>query len=329
MPGTSRRAAPVAASAHTGRERAVNGGSRAAPALPRLIQAALAVIAVSASGLLLTGPAAAADPQVPQVSAAGSPPACRVADAAAAFRGTADWARTVLDWTYRLPRAYVPPRLVPVSRAGLAGGGSVRSEALADLRAMAAAARAARAPLAVVSAYRSFSVQAGTFGMWSRSLGYQKALLGSARAGHSEHQLGTAVDFRAAGGGLPWSIGSYAWARTRAGAWLAKNAWRYGFVLSYPAGATAAACYGYESWHFRYYGRTVAAAIHASGLTPRVWLWRHGGPIEPAPTPTPTPTPAPEPSPTPTPEPTPEPTATPEPTPSPTAEPTPSPVVAP
>ena len=74
-------------------------------------------------------------------------------------------------------------------------------------------------------------------------------------------------------------------------------------MLSYPAGSRAAACYGYESWHFRYFGRTVAASIHASGLAPRVWLWRHGGPIEPAPTPTPTPSPEPTDAAPPTPSP--------------------------
>jgi hypothetical protein len=43
--------------------------------------------------------------------------------------------------------------------------------------------------------------------------------------------------------------------------------------MSYPNASTAVTCYDYEPWHFRYVGRDVAAAIHASGLTPREYLW--------------------------------------------------------
>jgi D-alanyl-D-alanine carboxypeptidase len=140
---------------------------------------------------------------------------------------------------------------------------------------MAAAARLAGAPLAIASAYRSYSVQVAVFGSWSRLVGRSTALLVSARAGHSEHQLGTTLDFRGLGGGKPWSVPD--WGRTRAGAWLSRNAWKYGFVMSYPRGKTDLTCYRYEPWHFRYYGREIAAAIHASELTPREWLWRFPG----------------------------------------------------
>ena len=44
--------------------------------------------------------------------------------------------------------------------------------------------------------------------------------------------------------------------------------------MSYPKGKTSVTCYAYEPWHFRYVGRAVAAKIHASGLTPREYLWR-------------------------------------------------------
>ena len=182
----------------------------------------------------------------------------------------------MLDWTYRLPSSYKPPSLVAVSGAGLTGGGSVRAELIPDLKAMTAAARAAGAPIAVASAYRSYTTQVATFNDWVSRLGYAKAIVGAARPGHSEHQLGTTIDFRSYGSGDPWLIGGYDWGKTRAGRWMAANAWKFGFALSYPSGKKAEVCYGYEPWHFRYYGRAIASAIHLSGLTPRVWLWRHG-----------------------------------------------------
>jgi D-alanyl-D-alanine carboxypeptidase len=262
------------------------------------------LLAVALGSILLTGSlSASSDPPVPPLSTNGSPPACKVADVPAKLRGAGDWSRTLLDWTYKVPSSYVPPHLVAVSRAGLSGGGSVRAELIPDLKALAAAARAAGAPLAVQSAYRSYATQISTFRYWAARFGYTTALIGSARAGHSEHQLGTAIDFKTYGGSVPWMIGGYNWGLTTAGKWLARNAWKYGFVMSYPMNMKAKVCYGYEPWHFRYFGKTIAKAIHDSGLTVRVWLWRHGDSPGPVPTPSPSATPTPSSSSTPTPMP--------------------------
>jgi D-alanyl-D-alanine carboxypeptidase len=90
------------------------------------------------------------------------------------------------------------------------------------------------------------------------------------RAGHSDHELGTAIDFKAAGGGSPWTR---AFARSRHALWLAANAWQFGWIQRYPSGAETQTCYGGEPWHFRYLGRNVAAEVHASRMTLRAWLW--------------------------------------------------------
>jgi len=224
---------------------------------------------------------AALAPSPVLVSATTSPeparslPACRYADEPAAHTRYDDWQRTIVDTISRLPKGYVPPDLVAVARAGLTGGGSIRLIAIADLRALTEAARKAGVRLAVESAYRSEARQRGTFAAWVRTSGAVEARRFSARAGHSEHQLGTAIDFKAAGGGSPWTP---AFARSRHAGWLAANAWRYGWILSYPAGAQAETCYGAEAWHYRYVGREVAAEAHASGMTLRAWLWRHATP---------------------------------------------------
>jgi zinc D-Ala-D-Ala carboxypeptidase len=295
------------------------------PAPRRLLRAALVVAALVAGGLPQSGAQAAlTDPPVPPLSSLGSPPPCRISDLATKLRSTADWSRTMIDWNYRLPSSYRPPNLVLVARAGIAGSGSVRAELIPDLRALAAAARSAGAPVAVESAYRSYATQVSTFNSWVSRLGYARAILGSARPGHSEHQLGTALDFKSHGGRDPWAFAGYDWGATRTGRWLMQNAWKFGFVLSYPKGMKPQVCYGYEPWHYRYFGRTIARAMHFSGLTPRVWLWRHGSsPVEVQPNPTPTPNPSPSPEPTPSPTPTEQPTPTP--TPTPTEQPTPTP----
>ena len=221
------------------------------------------------------------------VSAAGVP-SCRVTDVTTAQRSYSDWAKTILDTTYRLTRSYAPTDLRSTSNAGLNGGGSVRSLVITDLRAMARAARTAGARLAVQSAYRSYNTQISTFAYWTSVSSYSAALKTSARAGHSEHQLGTALDFRSYGGSAPWTYRD--WGTTKAGAWLRNNAWKYGFVMSYPKGKASVTCYSYEPWHFRYVGRATAAKVRASGLTLREYLWREQTVPLPTPTPTPTPT---------------------------------------
>jgi zinc D-Ala-D-Ala carboxypeptidase len=161
---------------------------------------------------------------------------------------------------------------VPVTRAGIAGIGSVRSFVIPDLRAMAAAAKAAGKPIAIRSAYRSYATQVATFNAWVQKSGYQQALLYAARPGHSEHQLGTTIDVRSASSATaPWEYSD--WGQTPAGRWMRNHSWKYGFVMSYPKGKRRQSCYGYEPWHFRYYGRATAKAIHESGKVPRAWLW--------------------------------------------------------
>jgi D-alanyl-D-alanine carboxypeptidase len=264
-------------------------------------------------------------------SSAAALPACRVGDAITKHRSYADWQRSLVDLYYRLPSTYAPRDRKSTSYAGLNGGFTVRSFVIPDLTAMARAARAAGARFAVQSAYRSYATQKSTFSYWVSVDGYAKALKTSARAGHSEHQLGTTLDFRSYGGSAPWYYSD--WGTSKAGAWLRVNAWKYGFVMTYPKGKTSVTCYAYEPWHFRYVGRDTAAKVRASRLTLREYLWRQQTAPTPTPTPTPTPVPSDEPTPTPEPSASPTPTASPSPTPSPTPTasppPTPSPTPTP
>src|SRR5262249_34206130 len=98
-----------------------------------------------------------------------------------------------------------------------------------------------------------------------------QAVATSARPGHSEHQLGTVIDFGEVGRPDPWDD---SFATSKAGRWLLDHAAGFGFVESYPAGRQDEVCYDPEAWHFRYVGRATAAELAAPGLTLRTWLWR-------------------------------------------------------
>lgn len=199
-------------------------------------------------------------------------PACAYEDRPAALTDYDSWPYTLLDTLYALPEGYAPGDLVPVTEAGVGTDAmQVRGLMMPDLRALLSAAEAAGVRLEVQSAYRSYSYQETTFAGWVAQDGLEAALKTSARPGHSEHQLGTALDFRSADGPPAWELSD--WRETPEGAWLTDNAPRFGFVMSYPEGKEAVTCYNYEPWHYRYLGRAVAAEVQASGLSLREWLW--------------------------------------------------------
>jgi hypothetical protein len=269
---------------------------------------ALAFGLVLGAGLLA---AAATGPS--QVTAIGPLPEGRLADLMTVPRDYDSWSTTLVDWLLTVGEDYVPPDLVSVSEAGIAGPGSIRQVAIEDLGAMARAAAEAGTPIAVNSPYRSYQEQVASFNGWAALDGYDDAVTYSQRPGHSEHQLGLTIDFMTKGGG---SALQGDWATTPAGGWMAENAWKYGWVMSYPKGEGGAlfsdiTCFHYEPWHYRYLGRDMAARVHDSGLTIREYLWTNftmvdpiTGEAIPTATPTPTPTPSATPSATPTSTPT-------------------------
>jgi D-alanyl-D-alanine carboxypeptidase len=118
----------------------------------------------------------------------------------------------------------------------------VDGTALAALRELLAAARAAGHGVKISSAFRSYDDQVRVF-RTTKEKGR------AARPGHSEHQLGTAIDLR-----LP---------STRAIDWLAAHASTFGFVLSYPPGKQRITGYRPEPWHVRFVGPEVAAQVPA------------------------------------------------------------------
>lgn len=110
--------------------------------------------------------------------------------------------------------------------------------------------------LQIVSAYRSFSTQASLKSQYKVTYGAGTANQFSADQGYSEHQLGTTVDFTTAKVG-PGLIG---FEKDPAYNWLVENAYKYGFILSYPKGNTY---YKYEPWHWRFVGVSLARMLHA------------------------------------------------------------------
>ncbi len=221
----------------------------------------------------------------PAVNAVGPLPDCRLDDILTEPRDYDDWRITQVDWILSLGPKYRPKDLVSVREGGIAGGGLIRAVVIDDLKAMAAAARDNGTPLASLSPFRGYKQQVALFNGYAgwdkerkRYTNFDDAVTFSARPGHSEHQTGLTIDFMAVGdSGLTSN-----WEDTRTGEWMAKNAWKYGWLMSYPKGKADVVCYSYEPWHYRYVGRELAKEIHDSGLTIREYLWANFTQVDPA-----------------------------------------------
>lgn len=90
------------------------------------------------------------------------------------------------------------------------------------------------------------------------------ALSYSAAPGTSEHQTGLCVDFTTQS---LWGALNTDFENTDAFAWLAQNAYKFGFILRYPHGKESITGYTYEPWHYRFVGREAATDMHCSGMT--------------------------------------------------------------
>jgi len=75
--------------------------------------------------------------------------------------------------------------------------------------------------------------------------------------GTSEHQLGLALDINAEEGKCT---------NDEVYHWLAKNSYKYGFILRYPSNKVEITGTSYEPWHYRYVGQEAAKEIYVQGI---------------------------------------------------------------
>ncbi|NUL49307.1 M15 family metallopeptidase [Cellulosimicrobium funkei] len=160
------------------------------------------------------------------------------------------------------PSDYAPQDLrgpdVPSSKTGM----ELRDEAAGAAEDLFVAAADDGVDLTLVSAYRSYGYQQGTYGGWVEQYGQAEADRISARPGFSEHQTGLAMDVGAADGActLEQCFGD-----TLEGAWVAEHAAEHGWIIRYPDGGEDVTGYSPEPWHLRYVGTEAAAGVVQSG----------------------------------------------------------------
>ncbi|NLN55461.1 MAG: M15 family metallopeptidase [Clostridiales bacterium] len=176
-----------------------------------------------------------------------------------------------------LPENYVPKNLVTSknARPGREENCQMNATAAKALEAfLKEAAYYGHDNITVTNAYRSYSYQQYLFTNYyfkqeaSKHPGLTKDEVLAIVAtycfppGQSEHQTGLCVDMHNVDVGKQESFNESETAK-----WLEDNACRFGFILRYPKGKEAATGAMYESWHFRFVGRTLATFLHKNNLT--------------------------------------------------------------
>ena len=199
-------------------------------------------------------------------------PACTVGEVISGQDPKQEWNTILVDTNIAIPATFGPPDLHNISDAGfpLTDGLALRGFVMDDLSDLRQAASDNGTPIKLLASYRSYPAQQDLFTRRVDELGGSEAGSRVARPGHSEHQLGTTLDITSEG----LSDVDQAWGASPTGQWIASNAFKYGFIVSYPAGASASTCYDFEPWHLRYVGIGQAASVIDAGVTLREYLWR-------------------------------------------------------
>jgi D-alanyl-D-alanine carboxypeptidase len=183
------------------------------------------------------------------------------------------WA--IITQSHGLSRDYTPPNLVSLNdylgnEVTLGYPIEVREIMVAPLVEMIADMQTVGLQPQVLSGYRSYSAQAIAYDKWAHEFPGHVNII-SAPPGHSEHQLGTTIDFGSPE--LPLYTGDPAlqfhtyFYKTSEGIWLLENAHRYGFTLSWPLETFELTGFYYEPWHYRYVGVEMATSLHEQGVS--------------------------------------------------------------
>jgi D-alanyl-D-alanine carboxypeptidase len=164
------------------------------------------------------------------------------------------------------PITYVPPDLV-APRIPHTNPPLLRKEAAAAAERLFAGAKADGVHLVSTSTYRSYAVQKQILASDTAQGGAAYADRIDMRPGYSEHQTGWAIDIGSST--RPAVDFDGRMAGTPEGRWLAANAWKHGFHLSYPKDRESITGISFEPWHFRYVGTPLATELHRTGARAR------------------------------------------------------------
>ena len=175
------------------------------------------------------------------------------------------WPLMLVNRTHAVPDDYVPPLFT------LENGQQFDARMYPEWQKMVLAAKDAGFAMEAAYCYRSNETQRQILNeriAWYRKQGdsaaeaERKAREYVAEPGHSEHELGLAIDIHAAGETKAENLFK----------WLKENAHLYGFIERYPEDKVAITGIAYERWHYRFVGKDAATEIYEKNLTLEEYL---------------------------------------------------------
>lgn len=166
----------------------------------------------------------------------------------------------------KLPNiSYVPKKLRELnSSSSTRKGICLIDEARTAFEEMVKKAKEDGLTIRATSGFRSYETQKNLYNN-ALKVDEKRAKISIAKPGHSEHQLGTAVDITSPS--VKYSSATSSFNDSPEDFWLRDNAHLFGFVQSYPKGKEETTGYRYESWHYRFVGLDNAQKIKDSQLT--------------------------------------------------------------
>lgn len=162
---------------------------------------------------------------------------------------------------YSLPKKYAPDDIVDIPTSYAFAGNQARKKVFEAFKEMADAAKKDGITLIINSGYRTYEYQKSVYDQYENAHGKDYADSYAARPDFSEHQSGLALDI------VTYGMTMDNFENSDTYKWLINNCTDYGFILRYPKGKEKITGYAYESWHYRYLGKSLAKKVKASGLT--------------------------------------------------------------
>ena len=138
------------------------------------------------------------------------------------------------------------------------GVNKLRSEAYEQFKKMVDDANNAGIEFVADTTYRTFKEQETIYSNYAYEHTQEETDKYAARAGYSEHELGTVIDLSNV-----WYIEE----GDEEYKWIEKNGYKYGFIIRYKSSKEDITRYSAEGWHIRYVGVEAATTIHNKGIT--------------------------------------------------------------
>ena len=177
-----------------------------------------------------------------------------------------DWRLILINKSHSIPDDY------KVELGNIYNSWQCDKRVVADVLLMLKDARAAGTGIYIASPYRTSAMQVMLYNnkitkFMNSGMSYLEAykLAGQAVTipGTSEHEAGLCFDFLCD----QYKSLNEGFFNTKAGQWLNDNAYKYGFIMRYPADKEYITTIEYEPWHYRYVGVEAATVIHDNNLT--------------------------------------------------------------